>query len=149
MSVLHSTIAVRAKENAQARRAGAQRATVGISRGISMGRLEKRVRAVWATDVDLLELGRRGLENLERQNAVLRATQTGRIADDAELDLPVLSEADAARYGAQLRRLDESAFAMPRVDTLLTPQGTHQSESRRLSDSLANVERAELRLHHA
>jgi hypothetical protein len=111
-----------------------------------MGRWGSRVRAVWATDVDLREIGRRGLEDRQRQNAMLRATQAGRTAADAVPDLPVLSEADAARYGAQLRRLEESVLVMPRVDALLTPQDTQRSEALRLSGSLQTAERVELRL---
>jgi hypothetical protein len=113
-----------------------------------MGRWGSRIRAVWATDVDLREIGRRTLEDRERQDAMSRAAQAGGIAATAVPDLPVLSEADAALYGAQLRRIDEGVWAVPHVDTLLKPDDAQRSKSRQLSDSIECAERVEL-LHHA
>jgi len=120
--------------------------TAGISRGIRMEDLGRPVRPACATEKDLRRSGRRGLEDRERQDAIFRAEQAGRIAADVGSDRPAPSGEDVARFRAQLRRIEECVSAMPHMVTLLKSEGTQRSESRLFASSLHKAERAELRL---
>ena len=122
---------------------------VGIDRGICMGDLGSPVGPVCSTDKDLREHGRRGLEDRERQDAIFKAEQAGRIAAAAGSDRSDPSEADVARFGVQLQHIDDRVFTMAHLGILLTSEGTQRSESRRFAGSLRNAERVELRLDQA
>lgn len=97
-----------------------------------------------ATKEVLRDLSRRGFEDRERQDALFRAEQAGRIAAAAGFGRPDPSDEDVARFGVQLLRIAERVTAMPRVDALLMAGGVQRSESRRFADSLRNAERVEL-----
>jgi hypothetical protein len=117
--------------------------------GIRMGNSSAPVRSVAATDEELRELGRSDREARERREAMSRAEQAGRLASGTGLDLPERSEQEIARFGAQLSRIEASAFAMPSVDAVLSDGGRHRRESLQLAGSLHEAEQAELRLENA
>lgn len=107
---------------------------------------ETRLEATSGTNRDLRDIGRRVLEDRERQDAIARVEQAGTVAPDIGVDRPVLSDAEAAHFGAQLRCLEERVAAMPHIDALLESEGAQRSESRGFAGSLRNAERVELRL---
>jgi hypothetical protein len=114
-----------------------------------MGGLKARFGPVSAADTYLRTQGRRDLEDRERQEALRKAGQTGRMAAHAEPDRRSLSADDIARFGAQLRAIEERVSGMPRMTTLLQPEATQRRESRRFVSSLYNATQAELRLEKA
>jgi len=110
-----------------------------------MGEPGAPVRPVAATEEQLREVGRSDREARERQEAMSRAEQAGKLASGTGFEVPQHSAEEVAHFGTQMSRIEASAVMMPGVDAALADGGRQRRESLQLAGYIREAEEAERR----